>query len=378
MIIKMKYIASQNIMSFAGRRFKLLAFFLFVLSFVSLNITFAYCQVYKKSSGGIYCDSKGAVIEKIAGNTVVIKLFKPYADIYLEQYRGKPGIIRLKCKNVYAGLHNEPEKAHLKIKSGKTQVLWRKKSVAMLEVNLKGKRSTQIKLKTHLPSPDKFTFAVIGDPQGKYITYKWLLDKVQKTDSIFLIVLGDLVEKGSVKEYRSYLKAIALFTLPVFHIPGNHDVVYGGRYRFLDYISPTDYSFDMGEFHFIMLDSSRWYLRESQWRWLERELKGNRNNLVFMHVPPFSPVSRYEKYTLTGEKQDKRLVALMKKYQVRAVFSGHIHGFLYEKREGVPYYISGGGGAELHLFGFQGGYYHFLLIDIDGDKFKVRVVKLYD
>lgn len=261
------------------------------------------------------------------------------------------------------------------VKSGNARIIWQKAGTAMLEVNLAGKREAKISLITKFHTPDKFTFAVLGDPQGRFYFLKSFLEKVAEKDCSFLIVLGDLVEEGTEKEYGTYLKTIAGAFFPIYHVPGNHDVSRGGRGRFLDYISPTDYSFDVGKFHFVMLDSSRWYLLDYQWDRLEQELKNNRNCIVFMHVPPFCPDGSFDKYTLSGEKQDKRFVDLMKKYGVKSVFSGHVHGYMEGKRAGVQYYVSGGGGAYLHILGPEGGYYHFLLIDIEGENIKVKVVK---
>lgn len=417
---------------------------LWIALFLILTCVPIYAFTSEKTGQSIYCKATGAVVEKIDSNTVVLKLLAPDADVYLEKYRGSPGKIKLKCKNVYApgslfspdttnksslksspagfpvpqkdsnnGDKNEPDNNHINgfhepsdyinnknysstdpitgsrgnsekkdqnpsfvVKSGNARIIWQKAGTAMLEVDLAGKRSGKISLRTKFHTPDKFTFAVMGDPQSRFYFLSRFLEKIGDKDCSFLIVLGDLVEEGTEKEYGTYLKTIAGIFFPIYHIPGNHDVSRRGRGRFLDYISPADYSFNAGKFHFIMLDSSRWYLLDYQWDWLEQELKNNRNCLVFMHVPPFCPDGSFDKYTLAGEKQDKRFIALMKKYGVKSVFSGHIHGYMEGKRGGVPYYVSGGGGAYLHIYGSEGGYYHFLLIDIDGENIKVKVVKL--
>ena len=419
---------------------------LWIALFLILICVPVYAHTSEKTGHGIYCKTTGAVVKKIDNDTVVLKLLAPDAEVYLEKYRGTPGKIKLKCKNVYApGSLFTPNKVHrssLKsspagfpvppkyssdiakkipdnnhingfsdpsdriknknysstdpvtgrrgnsgekdknprfvVKSGNARIIWQKAGIAMLEVDLKGKRNANISLRTKFHTPGKFRFAVMGDPQGRFYFLKRFLEKIGENDCSFLIVLGDLVEEGTEKEYGTYLKTIAGVFFPIYHVPGNHDVSRGGRGRFLDYISPTDYSFDVGKFHFIMLDSSRWYLLDYQWDRLERELKNNRNCLVFMHVPPFCPDGSFDKYTLAGEKQDKRFIALMKKYGVRSVFSGHVHGYMEGNRGGVPYYVSGGGGAYLHILGSEGGYYHFLLIDIDGENIKVKVVKLRD
>jgi len=343
---------------------------IFILIFLTFNLKIAYSFTSELSADGIYCRADGAVVSKIRNDTIVIKMLQPSVKISLKSYRGANRTVNLKCKNI------NPK--YFEPRSKGARILWKGKNIAMLEIKLAPKGVTKVSLAHRLGNPDGFTFAIVGDPQGKLETYRMLLNKIEKSNAIFTIVLGDLAEKGTGGEYAAYLKVISDFPFPFYHIPGNHDITFGGRGRFLNLVSPADYSFEAGKFHFIMLDSSRWYLKKYKWQWLENELKNNSNCLVFMHVPPFSPAPQFDEYTLAWKKQKKRFLSLMNRYKARGVFSGHIHGFQEETRNGIPYYISGGGGARLRLFLSGGGYYHFLLVDVDKDKFRARVVKLYE
>lgn len=318
------------------------------------------------NKNGIHCAVEGAWIERIENNLVVLKMLAPQSSITLRSQNSKQQRVVIKLKNI-----NPPR---FQIKSQQSRIQYNGKNYSMIEADFSKGNTVSIEAE-HLIKHNSFTFAMIGDPQGRMDRYKTMLDKIAKSGSLFTIVLGDLVEEGYPEDYAKYLKTVVDFPQPLYYVPGNHDTTFGGRKIFERDISPADYTFEAGKFNFIMLDSSRWHLLEEQWTWLESRLQAHKNNLVFMHVPPFSPLQRLDDYTMSYREQTERFTSLMEKYKVKAVFSGHIHGFQKEKRNGVKYYISGGGGALLHLFPWEGGYFHYLLVTVRGNKLNVKVVR---
>jgi predicted phosphodiesterase len=73
-----------------------------------------------------------------------------------------------------------------------------------------------------------------------------------------------------------------------------------------------------------------------------------------------------------GERD--RLQALFVKYNVELVSTGHEH--LYERKsvDGVTHIITGGGGAPLYADEKDGGFNHFIVVTVDGDKVSAEVV----
>jgi len=340
-----------------------------ILIFISTQTVFSFSE--DRSHNGIYCRVDGAIIQKMKTGIIVSKLIQPTGEFYIKNNCATGRKIRLKATNINPSL--------VYTKSGKgenVRILHTVLNYAMIEVKTSPGKSVRFTISHKLKDPEKFRFALVGDPQGNMKFFKKMLKKIKENKPLFIIIPGDLVEDGTSQQYKEYLKTISVFPIPIYHIPGNHDITCGGRSRFLWDISPTDYYFHSGKFRFIMLDSSRWYLRENQWKNLANQLKGASNCFVFMHVPPYSPQKNFDEYTLAWKGQKKRFLSLMKRYKVDAVFSGHIHGFQKETRDGVQYYISGGGGAKLHLFPWNGGYHHYLIVDVEGEKFRVKVVKM--
>jgi 3',5'-cyclic AMP phosphodiesterase CpdA len=141
---------------------------------------------------------------------------------------------------------------------------------------------------------------------------------------------------------------------------GNHDRQ--GRARTADafrrYFSlPADspdperyYTFDYGNSRFFVLDSNEGsFALTDQTAWLERELGRAAadpmvlHRFVVMHHPPFS-------VSIHGGQPELREMwtPVFERYRVDAVFSGHDHCYSRAAKNGVRYFVSGGGGAPLY------------------------------
>ena len=57
-------------------------------------------------------------------------------------------------------------------------------------------------------------------------------------------------------------------------------------------------------------------------------------------------------------------------------FSGHYHGYLKFKDGASTHIISGGAGAALHVPEMLGGYYHYILCSVNGDRVTYDVIRL--
>lgn len=128
----------------------------------------------------------------------------------------------------------------------------------------------------------------------------------------FIIATGDLVNTGDkTEEYDGYLAGIRTSTLPWLSVFGNHDANKGTdrTANYHRYLGPDYYSFDVGEHHFVVLNSI--HRSEKQTLWLERDLQllgQDKVRVFFQHYPP----GREELEELTG-------------YGARAVLTGHWH-----------------------------------------------------
>jgi 3',5'-cyclic AMP phosphodiesterase CpdA len=114
--------------------------------------------------------------------------------------------------------------------------------------------------------------------------------------------------------------------------------------------------------------------------WLEKVLAETPKDLsilVFAHQPP-SVVERWA-WHAWDKKNSTSFVALMSKYHVGHVFLGHIHGYSTATIDGIPYTVSGGGGAEFaSRYGPEGDVNHYVICDVmpDGTMHQ-KIVKFY-
>jgi len=169
----------------------------------------------------------------------------------------------------------------------------------------------------------------------------------------FVILSGDLTETGSEACYSAYLDMQRRFALPVYPVPGNHDVgnvgtwpgLQGSFRNYERFVGRPYYSFDSHNCHFIGLCSSLVtgsvadiehldQRRREQEDWFLEDLAaasiaGYFHIFVFMEYPPQGG----DKVRCTQDLYD--LLPVFEKYGVAAVFSGHMHDNIEEQWKNV-------------------------------------------
>lgn len=157
------------------------------------------------------------------------------------------------------------------------------------------------------------------------------------------INLGDLIrETNTESDLIQYKKAVELFgkEKPVKHVIGNHELRTLSRNQLAEVIgeNKTYYSFDLNNYHHIILDSFRnskeepCKIDEEQLVWLQKDLKNtNLLTLVYCHYA-LDNQSLDSNYYFKGKPQK---VFIENKEEVRkifedsekvlAVFGGHLH-----------------------------------------------------
>jgi len=191
---------------------------------------------------------------------------------------------------------------------------------------------------------------------------------------------GDLTDAGMPEEYQQFEAQRKKFTTPTFGVRGNHDTghfmkcaknilpsnakihfesssypVYRWNiqwweqvqsniivpatddfpapysktaqpliFKVVDGVGPY-YSFDFDEYHFICLDTCRWFLEETQFNWLESEVKENRKRptLVCMHHNVLPTGAMLDSTILWNHPGVIRLIK--SNPQIIALLSAHVH-----------------------------------------------------
>ncbi|MDD5492384.1 MAG: metallophosphoesterase [bacterium] len=229
-----------------------------------------------------------------------------------------------------------------------------------------------------------FSLAVFGDCQGAdnpftslrptYFVFNNLLDSINSRLPLATVILGDMVVSGRAYHFYRFRRQLERLSTAVYPVIGNHDLKYNGRVFFNKIFGPAYYSFSIGSNIFLCLDNAAGTLENRQMDWLETQLKNNQNAriYIFLHQPLFDPRPG-QTYAMTDQAQARRLQELFTHFAVKAVFASHLHGYYTSVQEGISYFITGGGGSTLTS---PQDYYHYLMLHIDNDRFKVEVVKV--
>lgn len=212
------------------------------------------------------------------------------------------------------------------------------------------------------PRPgDVVRLAVYGDVRGGHANHAELIARMLADAPDLVLASGDLVARGTDEADWQRFFAVAgplLATTPYYPALGNHDVGAGGDRgrrlgdRFALPPGPADrpagaawYSFDAGDVHVVVLDSNA-YDQPAQRTWLDADLgavAAGRVTFAITHDGPFS------RGTHGGNADAARdYVPILARHHVAYLFSGHDHLYQRGVAAGLPYVVSGGGGAPLY------------------------------
>ena len=275
------------------------------------------------------------------------------------------------------------------------------------------KLSADLTFPTAVTAGTPFRFVVYGDSRSQAQQHKDIVTALALEPGVrFYVNTGDLVSSGEVAaQWNEFFKleTLGLSHMPLYPVIGNHDEKSGKAPLYKQaFVLPNNskdpeeyYSFDYGNAHFTMLDShinvDKWYVcalqlkfydacfKADQMKWLEADLKAAAANpkiqhrFVFIHMGPFS-----SKQGRSGNGQMQALLPTFKKYKVTVLFSGHDHYYEHGlAANGVPYVITGGGGAPLYTGGspslplhkviYYKSTYHYNVVDVNGSQVKVTV-----
>ena len=239
----------------------------------------------------------------------------------------------------------------------------------------------------------KFNFVVLGDNRSGDDIYRKLVAMIMERTPDFVVNTGDMITTpGNKRDWANFWGLSKPITVPYFLTVGNHDAYSKIPHSDKTYKEQVDlpgnelyYSFTAGNSLFIVLDSfiddQEKRIMGEQLQWLETVLANStrKHKFVFLHHPLYTDLGKghhaHDSLDKYPESRDM-LGALFAEFKVDAVFSGHEH--YYERRtvDGIFYIITGGGGAPIYDKEEYGGFNHFVLVTVDGDKMSAEVVDI--
>jgi hypothetical protein len=165
---------------------------------------------------------------------------------------------------------------------------------------------------------------------------------------------------------------------------GNHDdgdESQATEYRYLFGDNSLNFHFDYGGIRFVLMDNVTAVRPYGETlAWLDSVLLQTPpgfQKLVFTHRPA-ADIDKWA-YHAWNLADSRVFTQTMTGRGVQHVFFGHIHAYSTATKDGVPYTISGGGGAGLHdRYGPAGNVHHYVICDVEPDgRLEQTVVRFY-
>lgn len=149
----------------------------------------------------------------------------------------------------------------------------------------------------------------------------------------FLLITGDLADKGDPESYRELARTLAASPMPYALLPGNHDAREPLRTAYPELFggcgNRLDFRVDRGELSLLLLDtlkigSEAGQLLPTQIEWLTMNCPRERRVMIAMHHPPVAVgIAGMDAIGCQGGEQLVNWLAAHP--QVEAVLSGHVH-----------------------------------------------------
>jgi acid phosphatase type 7 len=219
-------------------------------------------------------------------------------------------------------------------------------------------------------SQDKYLIGAFGDCGNNSSNQKDIMNQFTKYlgnryINAWLLLGDNAYESGTDTEYqRNFFEPFQeglLKKYPLFPAPGNHDYRDIDKYRgkvqtgqqvayFQNFTMPVKgegggvasenpayYSFDIGNVHFLSLDSygkevnNRMYdTLGKQVQWIKKDLAANKNKgwvVAYWHHPPFTMGSHNSDKENELIKIRENLIQILERYGVDLVLTGHSHSY---------------------------------------------------
>lgn len=210
---------------------------------------------------------------------------------------------------------------------------------------------------TFFEGQKSFSFAVMSDSGLRNEPLSKILQDIKSKKVKFILHLGDQARDLSSNHFEQILQDIDkdLDDIPFYAIPGNHDAIKDQTIKkehsliyYKRAFGQPNYWFSYGDNLFVAINTAYSNYSKIDMKWLDNVLKRMRpmfkNCIILMHVPPTDPRPDCN-YCMYGD--DKKLSKVLKKYDITAIFAGHIHKYIKSKWQDIPLYIAPSSGQEI-------------------------------
>lgn len=231
--------------------------------------------------------------------------------------------------------------------------------------------------------------SIFGCPPNLEVC-KNCFEEIKKLNPEFILITGDIVNgKNYEVEYPAFFEFLKELKLPVFLIPGNHDLAriivkekkelkeQDGKTYWNKYFGKDYFTFEYGDFYFIFLNSYDWEdekrvifesrgaIRETQLKFLKDKLEEAKRKkkrvIVAAHHPVHTDNKAENDFSEVGKQQAMQLLL---EYRPLAFFFGHTHWDSLDIIEGILFI----GTTTFSALPYNNSYQGFRMIEIKNGK----------
>ena len=167
----------------------------------------------------------------------------------------------------------------------------------------------------------------------------------------FVLHTGDLTHLSKPSEFDTLQQVLAELALPVFYVPGEHDVLEDDGKSYLQRFGKGTlgagwHSFDQGGVHFIGLVNvvnlkagGLGTLGSEQLEWLAKDVKHLKSStpiVVFAHIPLWSVYPEWG----WGTDDSAQALSYLKRFGSVSVLNGHIHQVMHKVEGHVSFHTA--------------------------------------
>jgi hypothetical protein len=194
--------------------------------------------------------------------------------------------------------------------------------------------------------------AILGDPacrsgwQENFVRITEILWEKYRPSHVF--VPGDVTPYGTPAQHEEILAYCRRHPWEWVVAMGDHDRPTG---IFERYWGPAQKVTDVGRWRFIGLNTADGRFTPEKALWLRNQIK--KDSLIYSHMPPRLP--GWEFHSLSPDCTARFLEVLDDLLDcVHACFFGHIHSYDRKTYRGIPFFVTGAGGAAAKGLGADG------------------------
>ncbi|MEK7487418.1 MAG: metallophosphoesterase, partial [Planctomycetota bacterium] len=242
------------------------------------------------------------------------------------------------------------------------------------------KANTTQTISTHFQYPEEKNSKILigGDAEEGYFSLLKLRTKAISENPLFLLIVGDVVDKGTKFRYKMHQDFFDTFPFPTFAVIGDGDLDKNSFHKEL----PLESLFSLyhqfyGPIPFVIHIREQWnilginnlYMEPSDIENLPSLSENlSANKILVAHVPPFDP-----RENITEKKQlihGAPFLDFLLQQHFIASFYGEIHSFISVPLENHQIIITGGLGKKLPDLSD----YHFVNVFLEEDTLKFEPV----